>query len=204
MVRTSRIFITLMFVATLVTACAMTRITAVWKDPAYQGTPRKVMVIGIARKAINKRIFEDELVRQLKARGTDAVAGYTVMDDTKQADNSVIAARMKEQGADTVLIARLVSKKTLQTYVPGSIEYYPTYYGNWRDYYGHGSQVIYNPAYVVEEQYAVVETNLYDAGTDKLIWSASSETEVRGSNEKQIRSYIDAMVKAMADQHLLK
>lgn len=191
-------------IAMLITACSTTNLTSVWKDQSFQGQPRKIMVVGIAKKPINKRIFEDEFVRQLKARGTDAVASYTVMPDMKQGDHAVIAATMKAQGADTVLISRLVSKKTVRTYVPGSVYYPPSNYGNWHDYYGFGSQAVYTPGYTAEDEYALMETNLYDAGNDKLIWSAASETDILGSDQIQIRSYIGVMVNAMADHKLLR
>jgi hypothetical protein len=193
-----------MLMAMLITACATTRLTSAWKDPSYQGQPRKIMVIAVARKPLNKRIFEDEFVSQLKARGTNAVASYTVMPDAKQADHAVITAKMKEQGADAVLISRLASKKTVFTYVPSSVYYPPNYYGNWRDYYGYSSQAVYTPGYTFEDEYALMEANLYDAGSDKLIWSAASETEILGSDQNQIRSYIGVMVNAMADEKLLR
>ena len=49
-----------------------------------------------------------------------------------------------------------------------------------------------------------METNLYDAANDKLIWSALSETEIQNSNQDRIKSYISVMVNAMVDQKLLK
>lgn len=193
-----------MLIAMLITACATTTLTSVWKDPKYQGQPRRIMVIGVAKKPVIKRIFEDEFVRQLKARGTDAFASYTVMPDAKQGDRAVIAAKMKAQGADAVLISRLVSKKTVKTYVPGSVYYPPSHYDNWGDYYGYGYQAVYTPGYTAEDEYALMETNLYNAGNNKLIWSAASETEIFGSNQDQIKSYIGVMVDAMSDQELLR
>lgn len=204
MMRTSRNLIIGLFIAMLITACATTKLTSVWKDPSYQKKPLKIMVIGIAKKPVNKRIFEDEFVRQLQSKGADAIVSYTVMPDAKQEDYGIIGDKMKEYGADAVLITRLVSKKTLKTYVPGSVYYPPTEYHNWRDYYRYGAQAVYVPGYMVEEEYAVVESNLYDAGTDKLIWSASSETEIRGSKQSLIKSYIGVMVDAMAKQNLLR
>lgn len=184
--------------------CSTTKLTSVWKNPQYQGKPHKIMVIGVARKPQIKRIFEDEFVRQLKARGTDAVAGYTLMPDAKQGDHEVIASKMKEQKADAVLIARLESKKTVHTHVPGSVYYPPSSYGNWRDYYGYGARAVYTPGYTAEDEYAIMETNLYDAGNDMLIWAATSETEIRGSNQDEIKSYIGVMVNAMSDRKLLR
>ena len=185
-------------IAIFIAACATTRLTSAWKDPAYNGQPRKIMVIEVAKKPAIKRIFEDEFVRQLKAHGVDAVASYTVMSDQVQDDHMVIARKVKEQGADAVLISRLVSKKTVHTYYP------PANYGNCWDYYGYCSQSMYAPGYTAEDEYALMETSLYDARNDKLIWSAASETEMLGSDQDQIITYVGVMMKAMAEQNVLR
>ena len=200
-------------IALLVTACATTQPSAVWKDPSYQGHPRKVMVVGVAKKSVTRRIFEDEFVRQLKAHGMDAIASYTVLPDELQKDHAAIADKVEQQGADTVLITRLVSKKTVKFYVPGTVyypppyyplpNYPPPYYGTWPDYYGYGYQAMNTPGYMAEEELAVIETNLYSAANDKLIWAASTETGTSGPNQERIRSYIGIMVKAMVEQGLL-
>ncbi|MEQ1525956.1 MAG: hypothetical protein ABL902_00800 [Gallionella sp.] len=187
----------------LLSGCASTQLTSVWKDPAYQTSPKKVMVVGVAKKPVKRRIFEDEFVAQLKARGTDAIASYTVLSDKKQDDQEAIAVKVKELGADAVLITRLVSKKTIKVYVPGTPYMPPPYYGRWSDYYGYGYQNMYSPGYMAEEQFAVMETNLYDANKDALIWASTSETEISGSDQGRIREYIGIMVKNMGENHLL-
>ncbi len=205
MMRTLRSTLSLgILITLLITACATTKITSAWKDQSYQGRPHKIMVIGVAKKPVNKRIFEDEFVRQLKSRGTDAIASYTVLPDEKQDNQEAIAAKMKELSADAVLITRLTDKKTVTTYVPGTVYNPPPYYDTWRDYYRYGYQAVYTPGYMAEDEYALVETNLYDARTEKLIWSTSSETEIQGSDQNLIISFIGVMVNAMADQKLLR
>jgi hypothetical protein len=181
----------------------LTELNSTWKDPAYEGYPHRVMVIGMAKNPINRRLFEDEFARQLNAWGTDAIASYTVLPDKLQSDQAVITQKMRELGADTVLITRLVSKKTVRVYVPGMSFYPPPYYGRWPDYYGYGYQVMGTPGYVSEDEYAVIETNLYDSRNEKLIWAASSETGLFGSNRELIKSYIDVMMKAMFKEGLL-
>lgn len=190
-------------IALLVTACATTQPSAVWKDPTYQGYPHKIMVVGVAKKSINRRIFEDEFVRQLKAHGTDAIASYTVLPDELQKDHAAVAAKVEQQGADTVLITRLVSKKTEKFYVPGTVYYPPPYYDTWPNYYGYGYQVMNTPGYMAEEELAVIETNLYSAVNDKLIWAASTEIGTRGPDQERIRRYIGIMMKAMVEKGLL-
>ena len=191
------------FIAMLVTACATSQLNAVWKDPSYQARPHRVMVIGVAKNPVNRRIFEDEFVRQLNTHGTEAIASYAVLPDRQEGDHAVIAAKLAQLGADTVLITRMVSKKTVQFYVPGTAYYPPPYYGTWPDYYGYGYQAMYTPGYMAEEEFAVIETNLYEARNDKLVWSASSETGLSGPDQNRIKSYIGTMVKTMAGQGLL-
>ena len=187
----------------LLSGCASTQMSANWKNPAYSVHPTKVMVVGVSKKAVNRRMFEDEFAAQLKARGVDAVASYTVLSDKKQNDQEAIAAKVKELGADSVLVKRVVSKRTVKVYVPGMPYFPPPYYGRWPDYYGYGYRDLYTPGYMSEEQYAIMETNLYEAATDSLIWAATSETEMSGADIGLIKEYVGIMVNNMAGYGLL-
>ena len=190
-------------IALLLSACASTQLTSVWKDPSYQTRPARILVIGVAKSPLNRRLFEDEFVRQLKSRGTDAIASYTVLPDAQQGDQADVAKKVAELGADTVLITRLVSKKVVQVYVPGTPYYPPPFYDTWPNYYGYGYRYMYTPGYIAKDEYAVIETNLYDAKTNKLIWAASSETGINDSDKNLIESYIKVMVNNMIGLGLL-
>lgn len=161
------------------------------------------MVVGVFRSPLYRRVFEDEFVTQLQARGTPAIASYTVLPDTQQNDRNEIAAKVKELGADAILITRLVSKKTVQTYVPATTYFPPPYYNSWPDYYGYGYRYMYSPGYIAENEYAVMETNLYQAGSDKLIWAASAETGLGDTTQAISESYIKVMVNNMLKLGLL-
>ncbi|NOU01551.1 MAG: hypothetical protein HOO95_08270 [Gallionella sp.] len=193
----------LMMLVVVLSGCASTQLTSVWKDPAYVTHPTKVMVVAVSKKPAKRRIFEDEFVAQLKAHGTDAVASYKVLSDKKQDDQEAIAAKVKELEADTVLITRLVSKRTVKVYVPGTPYFPPPYYGRWGDYYDYGYRTMYTPGYMAEEQYAVMESNLYEANKDDLIWASTSETEMSGTDQNRIKEYIGIMVTNMIGHGLL-
>ncbi len=187
----------------LLVACATaTQPDEVWMDPSYHSLPKKILVVGVSRKPVNRRIFEDEFARQITAHGADAVASYTVLSDELQSDHQAIAGKVREVGADTVLITRVASRKTVKTYIPGMF-YPPPYYGTWQDYYGYGYNALYTPGYVSEDEITVIETNLYDASNDKLIWGSSTEVVTRGSAQERINRYIGIVMKAMAAHGLL-
>ncbi|MDD5686885.1 MAG: hypothetical protein PHE88_03515 [Elusimicrobia bacterium] len=190
-------------VAMLITACATTSITSVWKNKSYQLQAHKIMIIGILKSSADRRILEDEFVKQLNVHGTAAIASYSVIPDDKQGDDKLIESKMTELGADAVIITRLVNKKAVYTYAPNCEYYPPVYYSTWRDYYLYGCQDMYSPGYMSETDYAIIETNMYDAGKSNLIWSTSSKTEILGSDKKFILSYIEVIVKTMAKHKLL-
>ena len=193
----------LLISALLAAACVSTYITSVWKDPSYQTRPAKVMVIGLSKKPQVRRLFEDEFAQRIKASGTEAVASYTILSDKQQDDQAAIAAKVKELGFDSILLTRLVNKKNVQVYVPGSTYSPAPYYGTWPVYYGYGYNSMSTPGYFAEDQYAVIETNLYETVNDKLVWTALSETLMGDSDQNLIISYINVMVKAMNYDKLL-
>jgi hypothetical protein len=181
----------------LVTACSTTRVTAVWKDPVYQARPAKIFVIGLTKKPDIRRLFEDEFVQQLKARGTEAIASYTVLANIQQGDRAAVEAKVKELGTDAVLLTRLVKKEKVEVYLPAFAYSPPPYYGTWPAYYGKGG------GNIAEDEYAIIESNLYSADNQKLVWTAASETVLGDSNHSLIVTYIDVLVEAMANNKLL-
>jgi len=202
--------IVIMSFIVMISSCATTTLKNVWRDGSYGGKLNKVFVIGVIKNPGIKRFFEDEFAAQLKARGTDAVAGYTVLTSDAVIDKENIAAALKAAGADGVLISRLVDKKTVETYVPPtthamSPRYVPPshYYGGWHHYYARSYDAIYQPGYTVKDEVLVVETNLYEASSEKLVWSAISETFQEGSSNTLIRSFIKVMIENLSKENLL-
>jgi hypothetical protein len=63
---------------------------------------------------------------------------------------------------------------------------------------------MYTPGYIADDEYAVIETNLYEAKSNKLVWAASSETGINDSDQKNlIQTYVGVMVKNMIELGLL-
>jgi hypothetical protein len=205
--KTGIIFAIFLFI---LTSCATTRLNSVWRDDNYSGKVKRVLVIGVIKRPAVKRFFEDEFVQQLKTRGTDAIEGFTVLPPDKEEDKDIIASKLKELGVDGVLIVRLVDKKTLETYIPGEVYYEhapyapPLHYREWDSYYSRSYRAVYRPGYTVKNEVVIVETNLYDAVSEKLIWSALSETFVEGSSDDLIRSFIQVIIKDLYEKGLLE
>ena len=181
-------------IAGMLVGCAATKVTSVWKDEAHTKKPQKVLTVAILKSTTNRRVLEDEFALRLTQKGLDATAGHTVLSGDEPASKDAIAASLKEKGFDTLLLVRLVDQRSQQTYVPGAA--YPVG-ATWPGYYGAGYNTMYTPGYVVEDQFAIAEANVYDVDSEKLIWTAATETWIKASERKLIQEYVDLMMKEM-------
>ena len=187
--------VVLVATAVLATSCGGTTLTSVWKDKAYQKKPQNILVMGLVWNPANRKFLEDEFVRQLKASGLNAVAGYTVFPEDKPPSKDVVAAKLKEIGTDALLLAKVVDQETNARYLEETSSVGMR--GGWADYYGGG--------YVTsgEQTYVFVEIKLFDVETEKPIWSAASKTAVRSDTRSEIRDYVAKILKALRKEKLI-
>jgi hypothetical protein len=196
-IKTGALFVIFLFI---ITSCATTKLKNVWRDNSYSGKIKRVLVIGVIKKPHLKRFFEYEMVQQLEIRGIDAIAGYSVLPPDKEADKDIIVSKLKELDLDGVLITRLVDRKEVSyvdsSYVP------PANYSGWHSYYSGSYREVYS--YTVKQEIVSVETNLYDAGSEQLVWSSLSETFVYGDISELIRSFVQVMIKDLFKKNLFE
>jgi hypothetical protein len=141
--------------------------------------------------------MDEAFVRQFKARGLDALPGFTLVPEEKLPDKEILVSRVKETGADTLLFAKLLDKTSTLRYTQEADSYDPTYHMAWPAYYGAGY------ATAVDPEYAIAEVKLFDVETERLIWSALSRTEVRSDRQATIEAYATDILDALAKERLI-
>jgi hypothetical protein len=189
----------------LLNGCSQTRVTSVWVDPEYQGDGiDNVFVVGVSRDSSLRRIFEDEFVALFKQRGVNAISSYRVLPDKDLQDEKMLDSKLKEADSDTILMTRLIDIRKDTQYIPPDYVYAPPahYYGGWHGYYNRAYMV--SPGYTVEYETAVLETNLYDLKSDKLIWSARSDAPTDGKMGKHIKDFARSIITQLAEAKLIK
>ena len=87
----------------------------------------------------------------------------------------------RTRGADAVLISGVKELQAVTIYIPETAYVPPHYYGTWYSYY---SAVPLRPGFTIQDSYAVLETNLYDVKTERLVWTAASETHAKSFGQK--------------------
>jgi hypothetical protein len=182
--------------------CASTKLVNEWQVEGKSFGPyRNVLVIGIGEEAGSRRTFEDVFSSKLRTAGTQASPSYSLLPSTGAADEQALLKSVREANADAVLMTRLVRMDNKTEYTPPQMRMMPGpgFYG----YYNAG-WAYYEPGRVNNYTIAVVETNLWDAASQELVWSGTTETFQPGELRKEVEGYSDLMIEALQKRKLLQ
>lgn len=193
-----------------------TEITGSWKNPNQQAMAasekiQTIMVTALTERTNVRQTVEDEVAAALKKEGFRMIKSIEVLPPTftngQQPDKSKLLDRIKGTDADAILTIALIDKETETRYTPGDAAYAPVprfgYYGTFWGYFNTWSPRLYSPGYYDEDKIYFLETNLYDAKSEELLWSAQSQTYNPNSLPDFSRQFSKVVVTAMRDEGLL-
>ena len=202
-----RLFVALVLLS--ISACSSTTLVSRWNDVYYKGPQfNNVLVIGVIMDDIKRRYYEDEMVKIIRANGGQAVTSYNFIHDLGTVDDKAkIIAIVKKTGVDSVVITSLEGVDKEQHTVPARVDYIPTagyggygYYGYYRSSY----QAVYHPAYTVTDTIVRLETRLYTAETEKMVWAGTTESLNPDSIDEIIKETADVIGSDMRKHGLIK
>lgn len=178
--------VSFLFLGTVLAACsASTEITGSWKNPAAAtNNLSNILVTALSDNTPARQTVENDLAAALSQNGIKAEKSIDVLPPSftkgDKPDKDVLLDKVRGTGVTAILTVALINKETENRYVPGNYGYEPIprfgYYGRFWGYYTNWYPTLYSPGYYTEDKVYFIETNLYDANTEELLWSAQSET----------------------------
>ena len=191
-----------------------TQIVGSWtNDQATNNTYQKVFIAALTPNKNVQNALENNLATAARQKGIEATTSSQNFSKTFTLDNqptkTEILDKVRAQNADAIFTVTLVDKESETRYVPGSTSYYSPmayggYYGSFYSYYNTMYPVTYDPGYYKTDKVYYLESNLYDADTEELIWSAQSKTVNPSNIDSFARDYTEAMVKELTNDGVLK
>ena len=172
-------YLCLLLLTIFLTSCSANRLVSSWTDASLQQCRLgKILVVGIAKDETKRRIFEDTFVSSLTQLDIPAIPSYTVCKQAIEPGSAGLKAVVEKTRPNTVLITHHVGKNeeayhpqpqhlnSISTHFPhGLYEYYSDIYRS-----------VYTASNYSSSTKVILETNLYGAQTEKLIWSARSQS----------------------------
>ena len=199
-------FFLLFLCSFILSSCSANKLTSSWKDASldqYQmGT---VLVVGIARDETKRRIYEDTFVSSLTEAGVQAIPSYTVSKQSVEPSEKALREMLTKAHATSVLITHMISQKETESYqrsarLIGTNNYYgSTLYG----YYPFIWSSIAPAGSYTSTIKVMLETNLYDVKTERLLWSAHSESTDPVMTRKYYQELIDLFLDDLKKDNLL-
>jgi hypothetical protein len=178
-----------------------TPIVSEWRNPAYASGPfKRIMVGGPSGQTSVRRNFEDDFVVQLRAVGVDAMPSYQYLSEDEGIDENKLKEAAQKVRANGVLFVRSVKTEQKTNYgtafpnvsfgIAG-----PNVGAAWS-----GLPVASGP-YRYNEY--TLDTALYDVAKSELVWSGTTRTAEPDNVQTAIKSYVQAVIKALDAQNLL-
>jgi hypothetical protein len=206
----SFVVLSVLLLTFLAGGCAPTHTTFkdTWKRPGFTGKVQKVYVIGVTHNTKLRKLFEDELTKQLAQRGVTGIPSYPDLVISGKFDREELRARLKAKGTDAVLVARLAGKEQRSAAFSARQAGYGVGTGPINIYYEedyNSSIEIVAPGPAVENDYSVVDisANLFETESAQAVWSTLTETTVSYENrEQRLLEFVQQMAGKMQEQGL--
>jgi hypothetical protein len=185
--------------------CGNTKITDTWKDSNVEPRPLgKIVVVGLIDDNVTKRVFEDMFTKALKDRGNDATAAYTFTNAGPSTNPDSLVAALRTAGFQGALTARPLGEEMVETQHMGSAYYMPQSYYQWGSYYSMSYGAVMSTSYTERSQKVIVEANLFDLGSERLLWAVRSKTEKTGKVKESVGDYTRAIVPSLGKSGWIK
>jgi hypothetical protein len=203
----------LLWLLALLTACGTnTMITGSWhKNNANVNGYRKIFVAAMTSNIPVKQAVENGLQEQLSQKGLTIEKSVDVFPPNFStqtgAKRELILDKIQGTGADGILTVALLRQETESHYVRGNAYYNPGirfgYYNRFWNYYSNWYPSVYSPGYYDQQKVYYLETNLYNAKTEELIWAAQSKTYDPTNLDSFLKGYIKAIETQMIKDGLI-
>jgi hypothetical protein len=182
-----------------------TKISDAWKDPSTEPKPLgRIVVVGLTDDAVSRRMFEDTFAQALRERGNDAVASYPFAKAGPDTNPDSLVATLRTAGYVAALTARSLGEEMLETQTLGSAYYLPQAYYQWGAYYSMSYGAMMTTSYNERSGNVLIEANLFDLGSERLVWAVRSSTTKTGKLKEGVTSYTRAVVKELARSGWIK
>ena len=146
---------------------------------------------------------EETLATELRSRGNDCVAGYTILPVELTRDREKAKEFLKRTGLNYAILIRVAGKDEEIHYMPGTAWYAGPYYPSFWGYWDYGWSSVYSPGYFYSQTVVTVETLVYSIEQNTLLWAGASQTTDPEDIRKTVKNLANAAGKRMRKDGLL-
>jgi hypothetical protein len=157
--------------------CASSSLKQTWKSPSYQGGPvTKIAVLVKSERDFYRQAIENHFASILSEEGQNAFTTHDLLSLSGiKADRQAAAARLRQAGADSVLVVRLVNSVSTSHQTRAHSPDFTSSSGELYNYLVIGSDAAWNSL----QTDVYIESALYNLATSERLWSGLTRTVLK-------------------------
>jgi hypothetical protein len=191
------------------------RVMATWVNrkemPAPAPGKHKIFIFVMTQNYEAQVNLENDLATAANAKGIKTVRSIDafgpILTLDKLPKKEVLIQAIKDLGCDAIFSVAVVDQQSETHYVPATSSSIYTPYGGYGYYYSgfySYSPAFYTPGYYTTNKTYFIESNLYDANTEKMLISMQSKVVNPGDITKASKQYTQILVTELQNQGFMK
>jgi hypothetical protein len=190
MIRINGFYLTSLFILTVLYGCSSSELVNTWKDEEFlkENKFQKLLVIAIGEHTDRQKLFENLFKKNFEKENVEVIKSHPILGSNRKLNKEEIINLVSELKVDGVLITHLKNTESETTYSPNvPTQISGSNYGSMYIYYQSTYDYIHSPGYLQAKVKVLLETRLFDAKDERVVWSAISST----IDPKDIREAIE-------------
>ncbi len=161
--------------------CASSSVKQTWKSPSYQGGPvQKIAVLVKTDRNFYRQAIENYFASILNEEGQSAFTTHDLFGlGAVKADRAAAAARLRQGGADSVLVVQLIDAVT---YSRQATVTSPAFTSSAAESYGYLVMET-DAAWNTLQSDVYIESTLYNLASGERLWSGVTRTVLKENTD---------------------
>jgi hypothetical protein len=200
------LFITVAVIATQACSVRTTDLTDSTKWPENQtGEISRVLVVGVSDNNSIRNLFENKMKDHLEKYDVDVIRSLDKMPREAIIERSAFETYFKSENIDAILVSQVVNVEKVGAYSEGQ-EYEQPAVGlnSYYDYYTRAYYNVSEPGHFEYAQILTVESNLFDVGSESMVWQCHSKSFNKENAQKIIGELTKMVAKAMSEDGIIR
>ena len=197
--RTACIILSIILVSVF-SSCSKHTIKSSWLNDEYQDTKlTDILIFGLTNDPQERTLFEGAFVAEFREAGVRTKASFSIQREPVEPTREAVLAVVGKSGAKYVLLTQLAeyNQETVEQF---AVDRIPE---------AHEDQTIagfyesFEPTTSVTLSKSILQTYLYDAKSETLIWKSVSEAKNAEMTNKYMRGVAKVLIKQLRKDELI-
>ena len=195
------VLIIMLVMAVAIASCSNTSLLQSWKETEAGRVYKHLMIIGISDSQQTRQLYEKYFVAELKKKKVTATPSYQLISSKQKMNRETVVAAIQGTEIDAVLVTYLVSADSEMKHRDSPLG--ASYSGS-----AEGSEIsatiVTNRGRSSSEEIFVLKSDIYDAQSKTLVWSARTRTVAPESVDEVVTEVTALLIDRMFSDSVVK